>query len=927
MFKITTRFLAGVATVATAMGAFSLPAHADDSGKYLTVTLIGDSYTAGNGAGAYYGPKGSYRSTRNWGHTYVNWLNSQGVHTTVHNLAESGAVTKNVLEKQIPALDPTTDVVMLTIGGNDIKFEDIVKGCFAGPISSINKCAKAMKFAKDTFPSTRENIVEVLRQVQAKVAEDSQIILVGYPLLSMDKDWHVQPGWFSPGKPYPAAREVRQFGQFATQEQQKLVDEWNTNPANKVKITFVPTELHFTGHEPDPDENKRNPLRWLNEFIEDEGQMGPNGEIISKGTGWFDYASWYHPNITGHAEIAKLLQQKIGIPSNVRSVRNPKRDSDIVFVVETSTATAEKLDQIKKQIRRVVDEATRTATDAGKEARFSLVTFRDLPVAPPAPAPGAEATPGAEGTPGADANPGAATPEATPGATPAAPAEAEAPAANAAPAPRTVAGFRSVSAFRSATTAEDLEEAAQPVEAEATVTSTEESDETDDLVGTPLVVSGDAATGNTNDTPTPGAPGATDTAADATVTSDTNTAGNADKPAENAQPAPAAPLEEVMVLSEFTADRDAFLALVDGLEANGEAGGPAVYNALKKAIAMPFTAGARKRVLLLGDGELADNDANNALDWAALAQDAFTANTAEILVLDPDNETSPALTNLSHTTGGHVTALETVRPLIIDPPTARISSVDVLAVGEEFVLDASGSFAAEGSIMKYEWDVDGDGTYDLTSEAPAGEAANPLQGHRYAAPFTGNVAVRVTDKFGHTAVGTVEVTVTKDGDLIDDAQDNCPADRNPEQIDTDKDGIGDACDDTPLGVPSVPVPPTTDPAPGGNNPGNNNPGGNSGSQPAPGGKPQVTPTPDGKPQDDAKSQGDTKPQGGVKPQDNASSQTPKTDNPKASQETFHPKSSAPKAGLAKTGMDAGLMAGAGALLVVGGFMVARTRRR
>lgn len=89
----------------------------------------------------------------------------------------------------------------------------------------------------------------------------------------------------------------------------------------------------------------------------------------------------------------------------------------------------------------------------------------------------------------------------------------------------------------------------------------------------------------------------------------------------------------------------------------------------------------------------------------------------------------------------------------------------------------------------------------------------------------------------------------------------------------------------------------------------------------------MTPTPDGKPQDDAKSQGDTKPQGGVKPQDNASSQTPKTDNPKASQETFHPKSSAPKAGLAKTGMDAGLMAGAGALLVVGGFMVARTRRR
>ncbi len=907
MFKTTTKFLAGLAAVATAMGTFSLPAHADDSGKYLTVTLIGDSYTAGNGAGAYYGPKGSYRSTRNWGHTYVNWLNSQGVHTTVHNLAASGAVTKNVLEKQIPALDPTTDVVMLTIGGNDIKFEEIVKGCFAKYLSGYDACKKAMTFAETTFPETRENIVKVLKAAQAKLESDAQIILVGYPLLSMDKDWSLKKR----KETFPAAQKIREFGMFATQEQQKLVDTWNADSANTVKVTFVPTEIHFAGHEPDPDQDTRNPLRWLNEFLEDEGKAGHDGTVTSKEQsilglifGGADYSSWYHPNITGHAEIANLLQQKIGIPSNVRSVRNPKRDSDIVFVVETSTATAEKLDQIKKQIRRVVDEATRTATDAGKEARFSLVTFRDLPVAPPAPAPGAEttpgaeATPGAEGTPGADVTPGAVTPEATPGATPAAPAEAEAPAANAAPVPRTVAGFRSVSAFRSATTAEDREEAAQPAEAEATVTSTEESDETDDLVGTPLVVSGDAASGNTNDTPAPGAPGATDTAADATVTSDTNTAGNADKPAENAQPAPAAPLEEVMVLSEFTADRDAFLALVDGLEANGEAGGPAVYNALKKAIAMPFTAGARKRVLLLGDGELADNDANNALDWAALAQDAFTANTAEILVLDPDNETSPALTNLSHTTGGHVTALETVRPLIVDPPTARISSVDVLAVGEEFVLDASGSFAAEGSLMKYEWDVDGDGAYDLTSEVPAGEAANPLQGHRYTAPFTGNVAVRVTDKFGRTAVGTVEVTVTKDGDLIDDAQDNCPADRNPEQIDTDKDGIGDACDDTPLGAPVLPVPPTTDPAPGGNTPGGNNPGGNTPGGTQPGDNSGTAPAPGNKPQPEGKPQAGVAPKGYTK-----------------------------QGALANTGVDAGMLAGAGALMVIGGIMMVRTRRR
>lgn len=187
--------------------------------------------------------------------------------------------------------------------------------------------------------------------------------------------------------------------------------------------------------------------------------------------------------------------------------------------------------------------------------------------------------------------------------------------------------------------------------------------------------------------------------------------------------------------------------------------------------------------------------------------------------------------------------------------------------------------------MKYEWDVDGDGTYDLTSEAPAGEAANPLQGHRYAAPFTGNVAVRVTDKFGHTAVGTVEVTVTKDGDLIDDAQDNCPADRNPEQIDTDKDGIGDVCDPMPHGMPILPPPSTPD---------NSAPSvpDNSG-----------IPAPDG----------------------NASTGATANTQPSA-QETMRPKKSASEGVLARTGLSLDVLAGAGALVLAGGLLIARARR-
>lgn len=40
--------------------------------KSLSITLIGDSYTAGNGAGSYNGPRGSYQSSQNWGNRYAN---------------------------------------------------------------------------------------------------------------------------------------------------------------------------------------------------------------------------------------------------------------------------------------------------------------------------------------------------------------------------------------------------------------------------------------------------------------------------------------------------------------------------------------------------------------------------------------------------------------------------------------------------------------------------------------------------------------------------------------------------------------------------------------------------------------------------------------------------------------------------------------
>ena len=538
MFTKTKKFFAGIAALSLTWG-ITLPAFADDSGRYLDVTLIGDSYTAGNGAGSYYGPENAYRSSRNWGHVYVDWLNQQGVQTSIRNLAVSGGVTKDVLEKQIPQLSPKSDLVMLTIGGNDIKFEEIVKNCFVLGIRSYAGCENAMNYAEKTFPQTRANIIRVFEEVQKKVADDAKIILVGYPLLSIESDYSIGNGWLWSDKYYPAAAKVREFGQFATREQAQMVKEWNENPENKVKVTFVPTEVHFATHEPDPDTSKQNPYRWLNEMLEDEGEAGPDGVIKSKGTGVTEIYSWYHPNITGHREIAALLQKNVGVPDNVRSVRSNARDVDVMFVVENSQATAGNLDEYKAHIRRIMKEMNAAASAAGFTARFGLVTHHD-----PADAPQS----GAE--------------------TPIQPVTA--PPAD---------GFRM---------------AAQPTAADNAAPAAEEND---NALNTPPADAVSAETDSNNSGTVP-ANGAAETSTNAeTASAESASAGSG--PSESDATTPAAPAEPVKLVTPLGGE--GLEEAIDALSDNGTDGSATFFTAVDKALDQFNNPGARQLVVALGD--------------------------------------------------------------------------------------------------------------------------------------------------------------------------------------------------------------------------------------------------------------------------------------------------------------------------------------
>lgn len=84
----------------------ALRAPAPELPDALTIVLLGDSYTAGNGARdadgnrSYYGPSKCMRSADTWGEQYARSLADQGVAVTLLNRACSAATTENMLNER-----------------------------------------------------------------------------------------------------------------------------------------------------------------------------------------------------------------------------------------------------------------------------------------------------------------------------------------------------------------------------------------------------------------------------------------------------------------------------------------------------------------------------------------------------------------------------------------------------------------------------------------------------------------------------------------------------------------------------------------------------------------------------------------------------------------------------------------------------------
>ncbi|MCC7479584.1 PKD domain-containing protein [bacterium] len=111
--------------------------------------------------------------------------------------------------------------------------------------------------------------------------------------------------------------------------------------------------------------------------------------------------------------------------------------------------------------------------------------------------------------------------------------------------------------------------------------------------------------------------------------------------------------------------------------------------------------------------------------------------------------------------GSHA-AVHSMQGIVItnDPPVAALSASPLQADAPVSIsYDASASSDIDGSIIQYEWDMQGDGIFELNT------GTVPSHSVLHASPAVVDVTVRVTDDDGATATASTQALVTQNGNV------------------------------------------------------------------------------------------------------------------------------------------------------------------
>ena len=181
-----TRRMARAVTLILALCAVAAPAASAD--RYVA---LGDSYSSGVGTRSYTLDSGCQRGV----YAYPYLLSQQRPNTTLTFVACGGATTTTLMNTQISSVTSTTNIVTVTIGGNDAGFSDVILECAKPALISdcAGKVTTAQNFIRNTLPGRLNTVYNAIKTR----APSAKVVVLGYPRLFNGEDCNAGT-WFSP---------------------------------------------------------------------------------------------------------------------------------------------------------------------------------------------------------------------------------------------------------------------------------------------------------------------------------------------------------------------------------------------------------------------------------------------------------------------------------------------------------------------------------------------------------------------------------------------------------------------------------------------------------------------------------------------------------------------------------------------------------
>lgn len=241
--------------IAAAVAAGTVAAPAGTAAVDLDYVALGDSYASGTGTRSYFpGSGGCHRSPLAYP---VLWAQAHPTSSFAF-AACSGARVDDLVAHQLGSLSAGTDLVTVSIGGNDAGFAQVMTTCqLRGP----QDCDRAITTAEDYIATRLPGRLDTAYAAIEERAGAAEVVVLGYPRL------------FETGRCISSIDAARRARLNAVADRLAAV---TADRADAAGFTFADTSGAFTGHRvcaPDP---------WLN---------GPAWPLQES----------YHPDRDGHA--------------------------------------------------------------------------------------------------------------------------------------------------------------------------------------------------------------------------------------------------------------------------------------------------------------------------------------------------------------------------------------------------------------------------------------------------------------------------------------------------------------------------------------------------------------------------------------------------------------------------------------------------